>query len=258
MSYALITGASRGIGAALAEVLAADGHSLILSARSAADLERVRQRIQRPGIDVQCVPADLAAGGASGLLAAIAARGWRVDLLVNNAGLGSGGRFDTLRLERELEEIRVNISALVELTHGCLTGMRERGQGTIMHVASVAAFQPLPFMATYSATKAFVLQFSLALYAEMRPYGVHVMALCPGTTDTGFFEVAGIRPATAPGNAMATPAAVARAALRGLHQRRPIVVVGGANRALVGVERLMPRAALARMVARVMKTWRSA
>ena len=256
--YALVTGASRGIGAAFAQALAADGHNLILTARHAADLERVRARIVRPGIEVQCLTADLdRSDGAAGLLAAITARGWTVDLLINNAGLGSGGRFDTLPLARELEEVRVNIAALIELTHGCLAGMRERGSGAVIQVASVAGFQPLPFMATYSASKAFVLHFSLALYAEMRPLGIHVMALCPGTTETGFFEVAGIRPATGPGNTMASPEVVVQAALRGLHRRRAVVVCGGANRVMVAAERLLPRPLLARIVARVMKSWRS-
>src|SRR6185312_10221033 len=147
--WALITGASWGIGAAFAEGLAA--------------------RVRRPGVDVECVTADLAApGGPARLLATVAERGWAVDLLINNAGFGSLGPFAGLPAARELGEVDVNVRALVELTHGVLPGMRERGRGAIMQVASTAAFQPLPYMATYAATKAFVLSFSLALYGELR------------------------------------------------------------------------------------------
>lgn len=248
--YVLITGASRGIGAAFAAALAAEGHNLILSARNLADLARLRERIQRPGIAIELLPADLRAGGARVLLSEIAARGWTVEVLVNNAGLGSGGLFDAAPLERELEEIHVNVAALVELTHGCLAGMRERGRGTVIQVASTAAFQPVPYMATYAGTKAFVLHFSLALYAEMRSSGVHVMALCPGTTDTGFFQTAHIRRGPGP---MQTPEMVVRAALEGWRRRRPLVVCGGSNRLMVAAERLLPRPALARLVARIMR-----
>ncbi|HVA64189.1 MAG TPA: SDR family NAD(P)-dependent oxidoreductase [Terriglobales bacterium] len=249
-SYALVTGASRGIGAALAEALAGEGWNLILSARSGADLEHLRARLARPGIAIQCVPADLRTGGAAALLAEVARQGWEVELLVNNAGLGSGGEFAGLALERELEEVKVNVAALVELTHGCLAGMRARGRGAVMQVASTAAFQPVPYMATYAATKAFVLHFSLGLHEELRRAGIHVMALCPGPTQTNFFEVAGLGPRRG-----ATAEAVARQALAGLKSGRAVVVCGGSNRAMVAVVRLLPRGMVARVVARMMKSW---
>lgn len=250
-SYALVTGASRGIGAALAEALAGEGWNLILSARSSEDLERLRERLARPGIEIHCVAADLRTGGAAALLAEIERQGWEVGLLVNNAGLGSGGEFAGLALERELEEVQVNVAAMVELTQGCLAGMRARGRGAVIQVASTAAFQPVPYMATYAATKAFVLHFSLALHEELREQGIHVMALCPGPTQTSFFEVAGLGPR----RGMATAEAVARQALAGLKAGRAVVVCGGSNRAMVAVVRLLPRGMVTRVVARMMKSW---
>ncbi len=251
MGYALVTGASRGIGAALAAALAADGRDLILTARGADDLERLRQQLLRPGRRIECVPADLSRpAGAGELLDQVGARGWEVDLLINNAGLGSGGEFDRLGLERELEEVQVNVAAAVALTHGVLAEMRRREHGAIVQVASTAAFQPVPYMATYAATKAFLLHFSLALWAEARAAGIHVMALCPGPTQTNFFAAAGI-----PARRGQTPQQVAALALRGLKARRPIVVCGGANRMLAASVRWLPRAAAARSAGWVMRNW---
>ncbi|MGH9519090.1 MAG: SDR family NAD(P)-dependent oxidoreductase, partial [Terriglobales bacterium] len=224
--YALVTGASRGLGEAFAEALARRGSSLILTGRSTEDLERVRRRVQRPGIEVHCLAADLAGKGAAEVLEALARNGWAVDLLVNNAGLGSVGPFAANPLGRELEEVAVNVRAVVELTHGCLAGMRARGRGGIIMVSSVAASQPVPRMATYAASKAFDLRFSLALYAELRAEGIHVMALCPGVTRTNFFPAAGIRPR----GAMHEPEFVVERALRGFERRRAVVVTGAGNR----------------------------
>ncbi len=250
--WALITGASRGIGAAFAAALAPE-YRLILSGRSVADLERIRAGCGRPPEEVVCLPADLNRDGAGELLRAVNERRLAVELLVNNAGLGSGGAFSGLRVERELEEVRVNVAALVALTHGCLAGMRERGRGAVIQVASTASFQPVPFLATYAATKAFVLHFSLALHEELREEGIHVMALCPGPTRTGFFETAGIPPRA---DGMQTPREVVALALRGLERRKPLVVCGGRNRAMVAAERLVPRAVLARLVGMAMRSWR--
>ena len=251
MDYALVTGASRGIGAALAVALAAEGRNLILTARSGNELERLRARLLRPGLAIECVTADLSQPAGPGeLLDEVGARGWDVDLLVNNAGLGSGGDFGGLRLERELEEVQVNAAAAVALTHGVLAGMRRRRQGAIVQVASTAAFLPVPYMATYAATKAFLLHFSLGLWAELRAEGIHVMALCPGPTETNFFAAAGIR-----GRRGQSAEQVAALALRGLKARRPIVVCGAGNRAMTAAVRWLPRAAAARTVGWVMRNW---
>lgn len=252
LTYALITGATGGIGAALAEALAAEGRSLILTGRRQPVLQELQARLQRPGIEVQTLVADLnRAGGAASLLAELRARDWPVDLLVNNAGIGSCGYFSDLDPERELEIVRVNVAALVELTRGCLPGMRERGRGSIVNVASTASFQPVPGLATYAASKAFVLSFSRALAQELRGSGVHVMALCPGPTETGFFATAKARPRPP----LQTPAQVAAGALRGLRQRRGVVVCGGLNRVMAAVAPRLPSAWVTRLAGREVSAW---
>lgn len=248
-AYALVTGASRGIGEAFAAALAARGRSLILTARGAADLERVRERVARPGLEVHVVPADLRQDGVAVLLAAVARNGWTVDLLVNNAGLGSVGPFAESSVERQSEQVAVNVRAVVELTRGVLPAMRARGRGEIIIVASVAAFQAVPMLATYAATKAFDLSFSLALYGELRSEGIHVLALCPGPTETHFFEVAGARPL----GPVHSPEYVVEQALRGLRQRRAMVVCGARNQGLRLAGSLFPRALLARLLGRAMQ-----
>lgn len=241
---ALITGASRGLGEAFAEALAQRGHSLILTARTATDLERVRRKVVRPGIEVHCIAADLAREGAREVLLEVERRGWQVDLLVNNAGLGSLGRFAGLPLERELEQVAVNTRAVVELTHGCLAGMRARHRGGIIIVSSVAASQPVPRMAVYAACKAFDLRFSLALYGELRSEGIHVLGLCPGTTRTHFFAAAGMRPRSH----MHTPEFVVERALRGFDRRQALVIPGAGNRVTSWLGRHAPQALLVRVL----------
>jgi short-subunit dehydrogenase len=250
-TYALITGATGGIGSALAEALAAEGRSLILSGRRQPALEQLQARLQRPGVEVQTLAADLSHDGAAALLAELQAREWPVDLLINNAGIGSCGYFSDLDPARELEIVQVNIAALVELTRGCLPGMKERGRGAIVNVASTASFQPVPGLATYAASKAFVLSFSRALAQELRPSGVHVMALCPGPTETGFFEVAKARPRPP----IQTPAQVAALALRGLRERRGVVVCGGLNRVMAAVAPRLPSALVTRLAGHEVGAW---
>ncbi|MGH9540374.1 MAG: SDR family NAD(P)-dependent oxidoreductase [Terriglobales bacterium] len=248
-TYALITGASMGIGAALARALAREGRRLILTGRNLERLERVAAEAG-PGA-ARVVAADLRTEtGVDQIEEFLAREGLRVDLLINNAGFGSGGDFSALPLERELQMLDVNLRSLVELTHRHLARMRERGGGAIVNVASTAAFQPVPYMAAYSASKAFVLHFSLALWQENRGRGVHVMALCPGTTRTGFFTAAGISP-DAPYSQSAE--AVAALALRGLARRRPLVICGWPNRLMVAGERVLPRRFVAAMAARYMR-----
>src|SRR4029079_5009850 len=147
-----------------------------------------------------------------------------IEMLINNAGFGSMGDFTKLDLNRELEMIQLNIRAVVDLTHRFLGPMRERRRGTIINVASTAAFQGVPYMATYAATKAFVLSFSEAIGEENRAHGIHVMALCPGVTETNFFEAAKMdRP---PMRTIQTPEEVVDAALRGLAREKRVVVSG--------------------------------
>src|SRR5207245_7756759 len=192
MNTTLITGASSGIGEVFARKLAARGDNVLLVARSEDKLMTLCNELGRiNSIRAQYVAMDLSQPDAPARLFAEAQkREMEIDLLINNAGFGSMGDFTKLDLVRELNMIDLNVRTLVELTHRFLQPMRERKRGAIINVASTAGFQPVPFMATYAATKAFVLSFSEALWEENRAHGIHVMALCPGVTETNFFEAA--------------------------------------------------------------------
>lgn len=188
-STALVTGASKGIGEAFAEQLAARGMNLVLVARSLDALERLAKRLtDKYGVKCVALNADLANPDATHWIATeLEHRGIRVDLLVNNARLGLSGSFLSHELKEEQAEIQVNVQALVSLTYLFGRGMKNRRKGGIINIASNASFQPLPTMASYAATKAFVLHFSEALSHELAGDGVHVMAACPGPTATNFF-----------------------------------------------------------------------
>jgi uncharacterized protein len=189
---ALVTGASGGIGAALARELARHGHDLVLAARSVAPMEALAGELRMLGAAVTVIAADLSQPGAAGALASdIDARGLEVDVLINNAGLGAAGRFDRADPGRIAELLHVNIVTLTELTRLIVPGMVARRHGRVMLVASVAGFQPGPHMAAYFASKAYVLSLGEALAYELRGTGVTVTTLCPGATATNFFTVAG-------------------------------------------------------------------
>lgn len=242
---ALVTGASSGIGDAFARALAARGDTLILVARSRDKLEALAARLRSDhGVPVEVITADLRQAGCGPRLAAeVAARGLGVDLLINNAGFGAAGAFATQDPARDAEMIDLNVSAVVELAHAFLPAMLAKGQGGIVNVASVAGFQPLPKMAIYGATKAFVLSFSEALWAETRSQGVKVTALCPGPVDTAFFEATGspgLRKAVPSGLMMSADAVVAQA-LAALASGRPVVVPGAVNKLVTWSPRLLPR-----------------
>ena len=194
MDTTLITGASSGIGESFARQLAARGRNVLLVARSEDKLATLCNELGRDNkISAQYIALDLTGPDAAAhLFEETERRGLSVETLINNAGYGSVGDFTNQDLERELRMIDLNIKALVALMHRFLAPMRERKRGAVINVASTAGFQPVPFMATYAATKAFVLSFSEALWEENRPLGIKVMALCPGVTETNFFEAAGI------------------------------------------------------------------
>ena len=187
---ALITGASKGLGAAFARALARQGADLVLVARSAGALEKLAARLSGEfGVKCFVLPADLAAPDAATRIEQELDRlGVTVDLLVNNAGLGLSGRFLSHDVTAEQASVQVNVQSLIGLSHVLGAKMVERGHGGIINVASNAAFQSLPLMAVYAATKAFVLSFSEALRHELAGHGVRVMASCPGPTATNFFE----------------------------------------------------------------------
>lgn len=190
---ALVTGASTGIGKELAQLFAADGHDVVLVARSVKKLEEVAAGLTKVhGVKASVIVADLGDPAAPAAVAEEArGRGLAIDFLVNNAGFGTNGAFLDLELKRELEMIDVNVRALLELTHHFARPMRERGFGRIMNIASTAGFQPGPFMATYYATKAFVISFTEALAFELEGSGVSVTCYCPGATATEFASTAG-------------------------------------------------------------------
>jgi uncharacterized protein len=253
MNTTLITGASSGIGEAFARKLAAQGRNVLLVARSEDRLITLCNELGRiNSIRAQHVAMDLSLPESPARLFDEAEkRGLIVDLLINNAGFGSMGDFAKLDLARELNMVDLNIKALVELTYRFLAPMRKRKGGAIVNVASTAGFQPVPFMATYAATKAFVLSFSEALWDENREYGIKVIALCPGVTDTNFFEAArGHQP---PMRAAQAPEDVVDTALRGLGRGKSHIVSGWTNFFMIEAERLVPRSLIARMAGRVLR-----
>lgn len=254
MKTTLITGASGGIGEEFARQLAAQGDNLLLVARSEEKLARLCEELaQAHRIVAQYVVQDLTlADAASELYEETERRGLTVELLINNAGFGAMGDFAALDLERALQMIDLNVKALVALTYRYLGPMRERRQGAIINVASTAAFQGVPYMATYAATKAFVLSFSEALWEENRPYNVRVMALCPGVTDTNFFEAAEAKQRP-PMRIAQTPAQVVKTALRGLARGRSHVISGWSNYFMTEAERLVPRWVVERMAGLAMR-----
>ena len=254
MNTTLITGASSGIGAAFARKLAARGHNLMLVARSEDKLATLCSELGRiKSIRAQYVAMDISQPDAPArLLAETEKRALEIDLLINNAGFGSMGDFAQLDLATELRMIDLNVRALLELTHLFLAPMRERKSGAIINVASTAGFQAVPFMATYAATKAFVLSFTEALWEENRPHGVKVMALCPGSTDTNFFEAS--RMQRPPMRVSQTPDEVVDAALRGLKRGKSSVISGWTNRFMIETQRAVPRTLVLRAAGAVLRS----
>jgi short-subunit dehydrogenase len=253
MKTTLITGASSGIGEAFARALAARGHSLLLVSRSEEKLMTLCSELGRiRSIHCQHVALDLSKPESPAqLFAETQKRGLEIHLLINNAGFGSMGEFATLDLERELNMIDLNVRSLVDMTYRFLAPMREQKDGAIINVASTAGFQAVPFMATYAATKAFVLSFSEALWEENRSFGVEVMALCPGVTETGFFEAS--RMQKPPARTSQTAEEVVDTALRGLSRRRSSIVSGWPNKLMVETERFVPRSLILRAIGSVMR-----
>ncbi len=254
MNTTLITGASSGIGEAFARKLAALGHNLLLVSRSEDKLINLCNELGRTNsIQAQYFAIDLSLPDSPArLFDETRKRDLQIDFLINNAGFGSMGDFARLDRERELNMIDLNVRSLADLTHLFLQPMRERKGGTILNVASTAAFQPVPYMTTYAATKAFVLSFSEALWEENRSYGIQVMALCPGVTETHFFEAAnmGQRP---PARVAQTPDQVVDTALRALKRGKGHVISGWANFLTTETERLVPRSLIVRAIGSVMR-----
>jgi uncharacterized protein len=234
---ALVTGASSGIGKVFASRLAERGVGrLILVARREAALIEVGERLDGPHVEV--VARDLAVPG-SWRLVVDAVGADSVDVLVNNAGFATYGRLERQDPETVAEEVELNCATLVGLTRAFLPAMRSRRDGVIVNLSSTAGFQPLPYMSVYGATKAFVLSFSEALSAENRRTGVRVLALCPGATETAFFDRVGTSEASV--GARQRPEQVVEVALRAVDHRRAVAVSGARNAILATASRLVPR-----------------
>jgi uncharacterized protein len=252
--YALITGASSGIGECFARALAPRKQNQVLVARSTEKLEALAAELRaRHGIRVLPMTFDLSQPHAAAALAAkLRAEGISVDLLINNAGFGARGEFWQLPLDRQDEMLRLNIEAVVELTHLLLPQMAERRRGAIVNVSSTASFQPIPYTAIYAATKAFVTSFSMALAEETSPYGIRVVTLCPGGTRTNFFVAGDYRKRSLPGGLQA-PEEVVETALRALDDRGGLVIPRLMNKASIFFQRFLPRNAVTRITARMFR-----
>jgi hypothetical protein len=250
MGTALVTGASSGLGVEYAKLFAADRHDLVLVARRQDRLEALAASLRSAhGVKVSVVAADLAAAPGPARVVEEAGRlGLQIDFLVNNAGLGGSGAFADLPLERELEMIGVNITALVSLTRALLPAMVARKRGRILNVGSTAGFPPGPFMAVYYASKAFVNSFTEALWYELRGTGVTATVSCPGATATEFAGVAGNDRSLLFRLGAAPAATVARQGYRAMMKGKPMVVHGLRNKLTVQSLRLSPRA-LSRAIA---------
>lgn len=254
MNTTLITGASTGIGAAFARKLAARGRNVLLVARSEDKLVALCNELGRlTSIRAQYLALDLQQPDAGAqLFEETKKRELEIDMLINNAGFGSMGDFTRLELDRELEMIQLNVRALVDLTHRFIGPMRDRKRGTIINVASTASFQAVPYMATYAATKAFVLSFSEAIAEENRLHGIHVMALCPGVTETNFFEASKIdRP---PMRTVQTAEEVVDAALRAMDRHKTVAISGWTNWLVVEAERFVPRSTVTKVAGKALRS----
>jgi uncharacterized protein len=256
---ALVTGASSGIGAAIARELAARGHAVTLVARRE---ERLRSLATELTADFEAEAAAIACdlsdpAERERLATVIAGTGRAVEVLVNNAGFGSRGNFVTNETQRMLEMVRVNVEAVVDLSSRFLPGMASRGRGAIINVASAAAFQPLPGSATYAASKSFVLSFSEAIRTEQRGSGVTVTAVCPGPVKTEFTEAAGMSGVEdeTPDLVWMSAEEIARHAVEGAEQDKRVVVPGVLYRAQSIVGQHMPRALMLPIAERI---WGSA
>lgn len=252
MTTALITGASSGLGIEFAQQLAARGVNLIISARRVDRLNELATRLQREHqVEVRVVPADLASPvSLAKLIDSVA--GTQIDILINNAGFGQIGTFADADSRGIEDQLRVNVLALTSLTRHFLPDMKKRGSGAIVNLASTAAYQPVPNMAVYAASKAYVLSYTEALWGELRGTGVRALAVCPGGTATEFFEVAGGRLAS---GKLDTPEHVVRVALKALDAGNPSgsVVVGALNSIGAFANRFISRRLVVKVAGKIMK-----
>ena len=251
--WALVTGASAGIGKALAEELARGGANLVLTARRKDRLEALADDLRaRHKINAEVLVADLAQPAAPDeIFSFTQGKNLEISLLVNNAGFGQFGEFHTVMPERLLEMVQVNCGAVVHLTRLYLPGMVAKRRGDVLIVASTASFQAVPYISTYAATKVFDLFLAEGLAEEMKPYGVRVSALCPGTTASEFHEVAG-HPARSKGRQQSAET-VARNGLRALAAGKSYLISGVGNYLGAHSQRIVPRRIVTRIAAKIFR-----
>jgi short-subunit dehydrogenase len=251
----LITGASSGIGYELSQFFARDGNNLVLVARREKKLDGIARDIRKKySVQVKIIAKDLSVPQSPDeIYTELKQAGLTVDVLVNNAGFGNYGFFVRNNIHRELESIRLNVSALVHLTSLFATGMVERKKGKILNIASTAAFGPGPLMATYFASKAYVLSFSQALANELQGTNVSVTCLCPGPTETEFNKTAGM-PALKISRSRMSAKKVAQIAYRGLMKKKAVVVPGISNNIMVIASKCLGRSVTASILRKVYET----
>jgi short-subunit dehydrogenase len=253
--WALVTGASAGIGVALARELAAGGTNLVLTARRKDRLEKLAQEMSSAHkIGVEIFAADLAQTDApQQIFAYTQAKKISVDLLINNAGFGAYGAFAKVETQRLLDMVQVNCGAVVHLTRLYLPQMLKQLRGDVLILASTASFQAVPFISTYAATKAFDLLFAEGLAEEVKPYGVRVCALCPGSTESEFHEVAGQSGLAAARKNRETAEKVARVGLQALAAGKSYVISGTGNYLGAHSQRLVPRGVVTRIAGKMFR-----
>lgn len=251
---ALVTGASSGIGLALARALAARGAHLILTARSGDKLNEIAAELRKKGVNVAVFPGDLSKKGAAGeLFKQVNAAGLHVDLLINNAGFGKWAEFTEIAQEQYDEMLQLNINALTELCHLFIPAMLKHGEGGIINVGSTASFIPVPFAAVYSASKGYVLLFTEALQGEYGDRGLQCMTLCPGGTDSNFAKVANPNVVLKETDFRDTPEFVAETGLNAFLKGDLYVITGAQNKRVAILPRLLSRKTVLKIVT---DTWK--
>jgi hypothetical protein len=253
--WALITGASAGIGKSLAEELASLGTNLVLTARRQDRLEALAKTLSATHkISTEVFPADLSDPAApQKILNFTREKNIHVDLLINNAGFGNYGEFATANLPRQLEMIQVNCSAVVNLTHLFLPAMIEKKSGDILILASTASFQAVPYISVYAATKSFDLSFAEALAEELKPHNINVCALCPGSTESEFHEVANQANLPASNRNRETSEKVALTGLKALAAGKSYAISGASNYLGAHFQRLVPRRLVTSIAAKMFR-----
>lgn len=241
--YALITGATSGIGLELALNFARDGINLVLVARNSEKLEEMKKRlVEDYGVKVFTLAKDLTKDEASKeIFEALDNEGIQVEYLVNNAGFGTFGRLKDTDLDTEKDLVKLNVLSLLEMNKRFVPAMAERGYGYVLNVASLAAFMPGPVMANYYASKAYVLSLSEAMHEELKPYGVKVSALCPGPVKTGFQARAQIKKTDAAKSFLMEAKKVADAGYLGMWRGKAVVIPGTFEKAVPLLVKLFPR-----------------